>query len=108
MLQKIKNLPIIVQTPNRIHAIASNTVNKKMHPNNTMAGKNGCLKLLTKTALPFGCIPSTKTMTTKPTIKIGTKIQHSNGEITASFDKLILMRMDKIAANKPESKTKRK
>lgn len=88
--------------PRRIHATTSTTVNRKMQQNNMVAGKNGCLRLREKIAFPFGCVPSTKRMTKRLTIKMEMKIQHKVVEMATAFDIMILMRMVKVAANKPD------
>lgn len=66
-----------------------------------MAGGNGCERLSVKIAFPFGCIPSTKTITNKLTIKMEMKIPNKVIVMVTTFVITILMRMDKIAANKP-------
>lgn len=72
-----------------------------MHPNKMIAGRNGCLRLMLKIAFPFGWIPSTKTMTTRLTNKIEMKIQQNIVEMVVSCDNIILMKIVKVAANKP-------
>lgn len=97
----IVKLPIAVQMASRIQAATSITVNRKQHANKTMAGRSGCERLKEKIAFPLGCILSTKTMTRRLAIKMEMNIQHSVIEMVTAFEITILMRIAKVAANKP-------
>lgn len=93
---------MVIQIASRIQAATSIAVNRKMQPNRTIAGRSGCEGLREKIALPLGCIPRTKTMTKRLAIKMEMKIQHKAIEMVTAFEITILMRMTKVAANKPE------
>lgn len=95
---------MVVQTASRIQAATSIAVNKKMQPNKTLAGSSGCERLREKIAFRLGCTPSTKTMTRRLAIKMEMKIQHNVVEMVTAFEITILMRMAKVAANKPDGK----
>lgn len=94
---------MVVQITSRIQAATSIAVNRKMQPNKTLAGRSGCERLSEKIAFRLGCTPSTKTMTRRLAIKMEMKTQHRTKLLTA-FEITILMRMAKVAANKPGGK----
>lgn len=103
-LKIIVELPMVIQIASRIQAATSIAVNRKMHPNKTLAGRSGCERLREKIAFPLGCILSMKTMTKRLAIKMEMKIQHKVIEMVIAFEITILMRMAKVAANKPGGK----